>query len=121
VLVRAKAGEDFSKLVKEFSDDPQTKDKNGELTFTKGGGDVPPQFEAATFSLKPGQITDLVQTVFGFDIIKLIETIPPAKVPLDKVHDDILERLQRQSAQEKLPDFVANLRKEAGVQILSGK
>ncbi len=121
VLARAKGGEDFSALVKEFSDDPQTRGKNGELTFTKGGGDVPPQFESATFSLKPGQISDLVQTVFGFDIIKLIETVPPAKLPLDKVHNDILERLQRQSAQEKLPDFVANLRKEAGVQVVTAK
>jgi peptidyl-prolyl cis-trans isomerase C len=121
VLARARAGEDFSALVKEFTDDPDTRMKKGELTFLKGSGVVPPQFDAAAFSLKPGQISDLVQTVFGFDIVKLLEKFPPTKVPLDKVHDEIRDRLQQQTAQEKLPEFVANLRKEAGVQILTAK
>lgn len=115
-LVRARNGEDFGRLAKELSDDPQGKEKNGELTFTKGSGEVPPQFESAALSLKTGQFSDLVQTVFGFHIIKLLEKFPAGKVPLDKVHEDIADRVQRDSVQQKLPDFVSNLKKEAAVE-----
>jgi parvulin-like peptidyl-prolyl isomerase len=118
VLARARKGEDFSQLVREYSDDTESKSRNGELAFSKGSGVVPPQFEAAAFSLQPGQISDLVLTVFGFDIIKLIEKTPASKVPLDKVHDDIGERLQRQAVQKRLPDFVSKLRQDADVQIV---
>jgi parvulin-like peptidyl-prolyl isomerase len=118
VLARARAGEDFTKLVTEFSEDTESKGRKGEIAFQRHSGVVPPEFESAAFSLEPGQISDLVMTVFGYDIIKLIEKTPPSKVPLEKVHDDIGERLQRGSVQERLPAFVSKLRKEAEVQIL---
>ena len=115
---RARAGEDFSKLVAELSDDPESKPKNGELTFSKGQGIVPPQFESAAFSLEPGKISDPVNTVFGFHVIKLIEKIPPGMVPLEKVADRIRRGLQRDAVQKKLPEFIAELKKEAGVEVL---
>jgi peptidyl-prolyl cis-trans isomerase C len=115
---RARAGEDFSKLVAELSDDPESKPKNGELIFSKGQGIVPPQFESAAFSLEPGKISDPVSTVFGYHVIKLLEKIPPAMVPLEKVQDRIRRGLQRDAVQKKLPDFIAELKKEAAVEVL---
>jgi parvulin-like peptidyl-prolyl isomerase len=71
VLKRARAGEDFAKLAQEFSIDG-SKDKGGDLGWF-GHGQMIPEFEQATAALKPGQISDVVQTKFGFHIIKLEE------------------------------------------------
>jgi peptidyl-prolyl cis-trans isomerase C len=117
-VTRARKGEDFARLVQELSDDPESKKQNGELTFSRGSGIVPAQFEAAAFSLEPGKISDPVQTVFGFHIIKLVEKLPPTNVPVEKVYDRIRAGLQREAVQKKLPDFLAQLKKEAGLEIL---
>jgi len=71
VLKRARGGEDFAKLAQEFGTDG-TKDKGGDLGWF-GHGEMDPTFEQATYALKPGQISDVVQTKFGFHIIKLEE------------------------------------------------
>jgi len=71
VLKRARSGEDFAKLAQEFSTDG-SKDKGGDLGWF-GHGDMVPEFEQAAYALKPGEISDVVQSKFGFHIIKLEE------------------------------------------------
>ena len=72
VLKRARGGEDFAALAKEFSTDPGSKDKGGELGWFGRGRMVKP-FEDAAFALQPGQISEVVESPFGFHIIQVEE------------------------------------------------
>ena len=119
VLKRAKAGEDFAKLAKEYSDDPGSKENGGEYTFPRGR--MVREFEATAFSLNTNQVSDIVTTQFGYHIIKLYEKNPAKKVEFDKVKDNIKEYLIGQAIQKQLPDYMAKLEKEADVQILDEK
>lgn len=73
LLFRVKNGEDFATLASEYSDDPGSAEQGGDLGWVNRG-ELDPDFEAAAFSLKqPNQVSDVVETQFGFHIIQLIE------------------------------------------------
>jgi hypothetical protein len=69
VLAKAKAGEDFTELVRKYSEDPEAISRMGSLGKIRHG-DMTKPFEDAAFALKMGQISDVVETKFGFHIIK---------------------------------------------------
>ena len=66
------AGEDFAELAKTYSEDPSTSIRGGDLGFIKRG-DLVTEFESVAFNLEPGEISDIVETQFGFHLIKMIE------------------------------------------------
>lgn len=118
-LARARAGEDFAKLVNEVSDDMRTKDRGGEYTVARNT--MEPVFagiESAAFSMKPGQISDVLITAFGYHVIKLVERIPAKQVPFTEVAERVREGLRTQQVQKLLPDYLEQAKKEAGVQLL---
>jgi peptidyl-prolyl cis-trans isomerase C len=119
LVKRARAGEDFAKLAKEYSEDPGSKDKGGEYTFPRG--QMVAEFEATAFSLNPGQVSDVVTTQFGYHVIKLLEKIPAKKMELAKVAPDLKEYLSQQAIGKQLPDYLTKLKKDADVQILDEK
>jgi peptidyl-prolyl cis-trans isomerase C len=118
LLERARKGEDFAALAREYSEDPNSKIKGGEYTF--GHGQMVPEFETAAFSLKTNKVSDIVTTQYGYHIIKLYERIPAQKLELDKVKDDLKEQLARFEVQDKmLPDYLKKLKKEASLEYLN--
>ena len=72
ILDRIKSGEDFAKLATEFSSDPGSAPKGGDLGFFDRRRMVQP-FDSAAFMLKPGQVSGLVRTPFGWHIIKVTD------------------------------------------------
>jgi peptidyl-prolyl cis-trans isomerase C len=119
LLKRAKAGEDFAKLAKEYSEDPGSKDKGGEYTFPRG--QMVPEFEAAALALKTNEVSDIVTTQFGYHIIKLSEHTPAQKMPFDTVAPGIKKYLTQQQLAKLAPDYIAKAKKEAAVEILDEK
>jgi peptidyl-prolyl cis-trans isomerase C len=114
---RAEKGEDFAKLVKQYSDDPGSKDKGGEYTFAKNHQMVP-EFEAAAFTLKVNQISDPVETRYGYHIIKLLEKLPPSKQQFAESAPKIHDYLVGQQAQKGLDAYVEKLKTGANVKII---
>jgi peptidyl-prolyl cis-trans isomerase D len=90
---------DFAQLAKKYSDDPGTKDKGGELGYI-ARGQVVPEFEEAAFSMKVGEISKVIQTPYGFHILRVDEIQEPKIEPLDKVKDQVLSTLRTRKSKE---------------------
>lgn len=108
VLEQIKKGEDFAKAAKEYSDDPGTKNEGGDLGFFPAGKMVP-QFSQAAFALKPGEISGIVESPFGFHIIKVIDRTEEQKITLDKATNQIAETLITQEQQKEEAKELAKL------------
>jgi parvulin-like peptidyl-prolyl isomerase len=113
---RALKGEDFAALAKQYSDDPGSKARGGDYTFPRGK--MVPEFEAAAFSLQTNQISDLVETRFGYHIIKLLAKIPASKIPLSEAAPKIRAYLVNQAVKNKLPEYTARVKAAADIKIL---
>ncbi len=116
VLKRVRAGEDFAVLAKENSEDG-SKDQGGDLGFfTKG--QMVPAFDAAAFALKPGEISDVVTTQFGYHIIKMVEKRDATMVPLEKVQPQIVQYLSEQKKRDRVNAFIEEVKKRAKIEVL---
>ena len=108
VLKEARGGADFATLARKHSEDEGSKGSGGDLNFFGRGSMVKP-FEDAAFSMEPGQISDLVQTDYGFHIIKVLEKRPAGQRPLAEVRDQIAEQLKWQLAQSRAQELSTTL------------
>ena len=105
VAKKAKDGADFAALAKEYSEDA-SKDTGGDLGFFSKGQMVP-AFDEAVFSMKPGEVSEVVRTQFGYHIIKLEEIRESTTKGLGEVREQIVSTLRRKEA-ENLAFQLAN-------------
>ena len=116
MLKRAKAGEDFAALAKENSEDGSAS-QGGDLGFFPRGRMVP-AFDQAAFALKPGEISEVVTTEFGYHIIKLTEKKDGSTVPFEEVKPQVLEYLTNQKKQQRVDSFIDEAKKRAKIEVL---
>lgn len=116
VLKRARAGEDFANLAREHSQDGSAA-QGGDLGFFPRGQMVP-AFDKAAFALKPGEISDVVTTQFGYHIIKLAEQRTASTVPFDQVSTKIKQFLTEQQKQRRASAFIEDAKKRAKIEVL---
>jgi len=114
---RAKAGEDFAALAKDNSTCPSAAQGGNLGYFAKG--QMVPAFETAAFALKPGEISEVVETQFGYHIIKVTDKKPAGTVPFADAKKEIIDFLKIQKIQEDISKYVEKLRKEAKIEIMN--
>ncbi len=110
VLAEAKDGKDFAGLAKEYSEDPGSKDNGGLYEDFERGRMVKP-FNDASFSLPIGAISDLVETQFGFHIIKIIDRKKETR-PFDEVKDELKNSVSALKKSDAYTNAVESLKEE---------
>jgi peptidyl-prolyl cis-trans isomerase C len=115
LLAQLKQGADFAKLATENSACP-SKEKGGDLgAFEKGK--MAEEFEKSAFSLKPGEMSDVVETEFGYHIIKTIEKKEAEFMPLQDVKSFLVEGLKNQKTSEIVQEKIESEKKSKKVEI----
>ncbi len=109
-------GEDFAALAKQYSEDPSSKEKGGELPEF-GPGQLDPKFEEAAYKLETGQVSDPVKSSFGYHIIKLTEK--KELKPFDQEKENIRKELEnrRLKDQQWQQQFYKDLLKQADIKV----
>jgi peptidyl-prolyl cis-trans isomerase C len=116
-LKLARSGADFATLARAQSQDPGSAPNGGDLGFFPKG-QMTPAFETAAFGLKPGAVSAVVETPFGFHIIKVHERRPPRTAPFAEVSGQIKDFLVQGQREQKLQQFVEQVKSKSKVQIL---
>ena len=114
LLKKLKEGADFAETAKKESSCPSAA-QGGDLGAF-GKGQMVPEFEKAAFTLKPGEVSDVVETQFGYHIIKLTEKHPAETVKFEDTKERIVSYLKQQKVQQAVGEYVENLRKKAKVE-----
>jgi peptidyl-prolyl cis-trans isomerase C len=117
VLNDVKAGKDFAELAKQHSQDPGSGPRGGDLDYFERGQMVGP-FEEAAFALATGQVSELVETRFGYHIIKVVDKQAARTIPLEEVRGRIEEYLKNQNREQQTQGFIDALRTKAQIEIL---
>lgn len=112
VLKQLQHGADFAELAKKNSDDPGSAAKGGELGDIVRGQTVP-NFEKAAFSLKPGELSPIVETEYGYHILQVESKQEAHTQSFDEVRPQLLAEAQKQAATENLKRAVEAARAEA--------
>ena len=119
VAEQLEKGAEFGDMAREYSDDTATSADGGDLGFITEGQMVE-EFETAAFSLKPGEVSGIVETMFGYHIIQVFDKQEETIQGFEEIKEDISAYLSNQYKVEKWEEFIMALIKDADIQYLSG-
>lgn len=111
-----KAGKDFASEAKQYSTDPGSREKGGELGWFRKGAMVP-SFDAYAFSAPIGKISQPIKSAFGYHIIQVEERKPAQKATLASTHDQIQQMLRQQQESPLLQPFYQQLQQNAKIDV----
>jgi len=114
VQARLKKGEDFAELAKKFSEGP-SKSQGGDLGLFRRGQMVKP-FEEVAFSLPVGQVSEIVETQFGYHLIKVEEKIPASTIKFDEIKERLKAFLKQRKIGAKVQAYIAQLKEKAKIE-----
>lgn len=118
-LSRARSGEDFQTLIKEYTEEPENAENRGEFTIPKINR--LPEVESVVFSSPINGITDIVAAAGALHIMKVTERLPSKLEEFSKLKEDIRKDLGYREMAKKLPEYYAALKKSAGLTVLVPK
>jgi len=113
-----KNGGDFAQIASEYSDCP-TKSNGGDLGLFERGEMIEP-FDDAAFQLKVGEMSDIVETEFGYHLIKVTDRHKSHNITLKEAHDKILSYLHRQKKKQVINDYLLTLRNAVKIEYAEG-
>jgi foldase protein PrsA len=116
VLAKLKAGGSWDALAKQYSTDPSSKDKGGELGFF-GRGQMVPAFQDAAFGANVNQIVGPVKSPFGYHVLQVEEKKPAQKATLASAHDTIKTQLTSQQQATAIPAFLQQIKTGAKIDV----
>jgi peptidyl-prolyl cis-trans isomerase D len=111
LLKQIKGGADFAALAKQHSDDPGSKGTGGDLGWVQRGQMVP-AFETATFNLKPGEISDVIKTDYGYHVIQALEKEQARVRPFEEVKQELAAEAKKQIVYDRMQDALEQARAE---------
>lgn len=112
---KIKNGGDFAELAKEYSEGPSNV-RGGDLGYFRRGQMVKP-FEDAAFAMQPNEVSDVVETNFGYHLIKVYDKKPEQTVAYGDVKEKIGERLKQEKAEKEATQYIAQLKKGAKIEL----
>ncbi|MFQ5840909.1 MAG: peptidylprolyl isomerase [Thermodesulfobacteriota bacterium] len=115
ILGRLRLGEDFQELARLYSDDASAKN-GGDLGFFKRG-ELLPEFERATFNLKPGQVSGLVRTKIGFHIIKVTERKEGSVIPYREVTEKVRNHYIKEESKRLYEAWLKKVKAESFIEV----
>ncbi len=119
VQKRLQKGEDFAAVAKEVSDCPSAPN-GGDLDYFQKGQMIGP-FEDAAFALKVGSVSDIVETQFGYHIIKLTDKKEPSVMKYDDVKDRIEQHLKQEKVNQMLSQYIDKLKTQSKIEVYAAQ
>jgi peptidyl-prolyl cis-trans isomerase C len=114
VQEKVKAGGDFAELAKEFSEGPSNT-RGGDLGFFRRGQMVKP-FEDAAFTMKANEVSDIIETRFGYHLIKVYGIKPEQSLAYADVKDKLKQRMKQEQVEKDANLYISQLKKNAKIE-----
>jgi peptidyl-prolyl cis-trans isomerase C len=114
VQAKLKGGQDFTELAKEYSEGPSSAN-GGDLGYFRRGQMVKP-FEDAAFEMQPNDVSDIVETQFGYHLIKVYDRSPEKVLTYAEVKDRLIEQMKQQKTEQEALKYIEQLKKEAKIE-----